>query len=190
LIRVRPDSITHYIKEITMKTLRLFLLLTAGSSLLVGLSLTAMSSPVTPASRNLSVVTQQELARVRAATAKYHNVARAEANGYANLNFFEPGEGFHWEKGSLVDGAVDLEQPEDLIYANVPNENGSKLVAVEYLVPFDCDGPVPDAPQGFTGDADEWESENEDGFCFWKLTVWIWMHNPDGVFASSNPNLP
>ena len=171
-----------------MKTLRISLILMAVCSLLIGSTpLTANSTPV---SKDLSAETLQELARVRAATARYHNIGRAEANGYVNLNFFESGEGFHFEKGSLVDGMIDLEQPEDLIYAAVPNENGLKLVAVEYLVPFECDGPIPDPPAGFTGDADEWESGNEDGFCFWKLTAWVWMHNPNGIFAGSNPNVP
>jgi len=175
-----------------MKILRIFLILTAVCAMLSGSpSLTANSTPVIPPlSNDLSAATQRELARVRAATARYHNIGRAEANGYVNINIFESGEGFHWEKGSLVDEVIDLEQPEDLIFAAVPNESGLKLVAVEYLVPFECDGPVPAPPDGFTGDADEWEAENEDGFCFWKLTVWVWMHNPNGIFASSNPNVP
>ena len=176
-----------------MKTFRLSLILIAVGALLIGgLPLTAHSTSVTITTpqKDLSPVTLQELARVRAATAKYHNLARAEASGYVNLNLFESGEGFHWEKESLVDGVFKLEQPEDLIYSAAPPGDGLKLVAVEYVIPLDCDQPVGEPPAGFTGDADVWESGNEDGFCFWKLTVWVWMHNPNGMFASSNPNLP
>jgi hypothetical protein len=177
-----------------MKTLRVSLILTAVCALLIGSApLTANSRPVPrhkEKEEDLSPATRRELARVRAATAQYHDIERAEDHGYVNINIFESGEGFHWEKGSLVDGVFALDKPEDLIYAAIPHKHGLKLVAVEYIVPFDCDGPVPPAPAGFTGDADVWEALNEDGFCFWKLTVWVWMDNPDGIFASSNPLLP
>jgi hypothetical protein len=173
-----------------MKTFPLCPILITVCSLFIGsLPLAAHSTSarsIVPAANDLSAATLQELARARAATAKYHQIAQAEADGYADINFFESGEGFHWEKGSLIDGVFDPEQPEDLIYAAIPPEKGLKLVMVEYLVPleFSPDGP----PEGFTGDADVWELNEE--FGFWEVRAWVWLNNPDGIFAPFNPRLP
>jgi hypothetical protein len=133
----------------------------------------------------LSAATHQELARARSATARYHDIAQAEADGYSDSNLYVPGEGFHWLKSSLVDANFDPEQPEVLLYAPVPGENRLQLVAVEYLVPLNSTDP----PAGFTGDADVWREDTEQ-FGLWELTVWIWEHNPNGIFTFKNPRVP
>ncbi len=127
---------------------------------------------------------RQELARARGATAKYHDVAEAEADGYVNIGLNLPGEGLHYVNFSLIDGTFDPEQPEVLLYASVDGETGLHLVAVEYLVPLS-----PNPPTGFTGDDDEWRQDTE-GFGLWELTVWLWLQNPEGVFADDNPRIP
>lgn len=127
----------------------------------------------------------QELANVRAATAKYHSVEAAEADGYISINFCEPGEGCHWMNPLLIDDTFDPEHPEFLLYA--PSENGWRLVAVEYVVPIALlpGGP----PEGFTGDDDQWREDTE-GAGLWELTVWTWLHNPNGIFEQHNPRVP
>ena len=30
--------------------------------------------------------------------------------------------------------------------------------------------------------------DNSEGLQAWELNVWIWLHNPDGIFAARNPN--
>ncbi|MGH9426709.1 MAG: hypothetical protein ACRD2L_10475 [Terriglobia bacterium] len=136
---------------------------------------------------DLSAATHKELARARSATARYHDIAQAEADGYISINFYEPGEGFHWLKPSLVDANFDPEQPEVLLYAPVPGEKRLQLVAVEYLVPLALSPGA--APAGFTGDADAWREDSE-GAGLWELTVWIWEHNPYGMFTNKNPRVP
>lgn len=127
---------------------------------------------------------QQELARARAATAKYHDLARAEADGYI-ADHCEEGEGCHWFNPLYYDETFDPEFPEVLNY--VQTENGRwRLVAVEYVVLGSL--PPPPAPEGFTGDEDVWRFFTE-GFTDWELTVWIWFNNPDGIFAWKNPRL-
>lgn len=128
---------------------------------------------------------EQDLARARAGTAKYHSVAAAEADGYEYIGFCEEGEGCHWEKASLVnDTIINPETPEDLVY--VPTSDGGwRLVAVEYLVPV---GLSPFEPEGFEGDDDIWYFEAE-GPGFWEMTAWVWYHNPDGMFAKRNPRI-
>ena len=59
-----------------------------------------------------------------------------------------------------------------------------KLIAVEYLVPL-----AAGRPAGFTGPADAWREDTE-RFGLWELTVWIWEHNPMGMFAHLNPRVP
>jgi hypothetical protein len=41
------------------------------------------------------------------------------------------------------------------------------------------------APPEFLGNT----FQNEDEFGAWALHVWIWRHNPDGMFAPINPNV-
>ena len=128
----------------------------------------------------------QELAQARNATAKYHNLDQAEADGYINIDFCEPGEGCHWLNPSLVDGNFDPEHPEILLYA--PGENGVlQLVAIEYVLPLGASPGAP--PEGFSGDSDEWREDTE-GAGLWELTCWIWLNNPDGLFQQHNPRVP
>ena len=137
----------------------------------------------TGVSRTLSPLTLRELARARRATAKYHDLANALADGYVDGNLYTSGEGYHYINPLLVDGHFDLEQPEVLLYAARPGEQGLKLVAVEYVSPNTF--PV---PEGFTGDDDVWESEEP--FPIWVLNAWIWLDNPNGLFTFLNPRIP
>ena len=134
----------------------------------------------------MSAITEQEIAQARSATARYHDLAQAEADGYRSFELYEPGEGFHYIKWSLLDGTFDPAQPEMLLYSPVPGENRLELAGVEYLVPMSLS---PNAPAGFTGDADRWRNDME-GFGLWELNTWIWLHNPEGMFADRNPRVP
>ncbi len=131
---------------------------------------------------------QTELAKVRSATARYHNIANAIEDGYVDINLPVPNMGEHYLKGSLVDATFDLEKPELLVYAPSPN-GGLRLVAVEYAVPVALS---PDAPDGFTGEEDDWHIFEggpgpEDDL--WTLHAWVWYHNPDGMFNPTNPRV-
>ena len=127
----------------------------------------------------------QEMARARAATAIYHNVDRAIADGYIPSDEFESGEGYHYLKPELLDGNFEIERPEVLLYAEGPNGQ-LRLVAVEYLIPLALSA---GAPEGFTGDEDLWRQDSE-GFGLWELNVWLWLDNPAGMFAAKNPRIP
>jgi hypothetical protein len=92
--------------------------------------------------RGMSAATHRELAAARSATAKYHDRAQAEADGYVNANFYVSHEGFHWLNESLVDDVFDPARPEVLLYAEVPGEKRLQLVAVEYIVPVSAGRPA------------------------------------------------
>ena len=127
---------------------------------------------------------QTELAQVRSATERYHNIANALDDEYLDIELYAANQGWHYLKGSLVDATFDLEKPELLIYAPSPN-GGLRLVAVEYAVPVALS---PDAPEGFTGEEDEWHINEE--FGLWVLHTWVWYYNPDGMFYPTNPRVP
>ena len=171
-----------------MKTVRLSLILIAVCSLLMGSAPMTANTALAQANvkQPLSATTEQELAQARSATAKYHDVAQAEADGYVNFDLYVTGEGYHYIKFSLLDANFDPEQPEMLLYSPVPGEDRLELAGVEYLVPIALS---PTAPAGFTGDADQWRNDAE-GFGLWELNAWIWLHNPEGMFAHDNPRVP
>ena len=169
-----------------MKVLRGFLILVAVCSMFTGKPFANRNvSALTIKNNDLSALTQQELAQARKATAKYHDVAAAEADEYVNFDLCVSGEGCHYIKFSLLDDKFDPAEPEILIYAQAPGEDRLRLVGVEYLVPIALS---PDPPAGFTGDVDEWRMDAE-GFGLWELNAWIWLHNPEGVFAHDNPHI-
>jgi hypothetical protein len=173
-----------------MKTFRLSLVLIAVYCLLLGVSpVNAQDTSDmanVPTREHLSVSTIVQLARARRATAKYKELARAEADGYVNLDVSEEGEGLHYVNFSLVDATFDPERPEVLLYARLPGKNCLELVAVEYVVPLTLSsGP----PSGFAGNHDVWRQDSE-GLGLWELNAWIWLHNPNGIFAFLNPRVP
>jgi len=135
-----------------------------------------------------------QLAAVRAATAKYHNVEAALADGYIPVSGCEelPGQGamgFHYLNPALAqDLASTPEQPEVLLY--VPDKNGKlKLAGVEYFQAAAGRSPT-QAPeilgQTFDGPMPGHNPEMPEHF---DLHVWLWAHNPSGMFAAWNPAL-
>jgi hypothetical protein len=130
---------------------------------------------------DLSHTTLLELMQARAATARYHNIENALADGYADINVVLQNMGYHFMKSTLVDANFEVTKPEILVYSK--QENGRmKLVAVEYAVPLNMSA---NAPAGFTGDQDVWVANT--GFGLWLLHAWVWYENPDGVFNATNP---
>ena len=141
----------------------------------------------------------RDLAKVRQATAKYHDVNVALAEGYIPTDACDAipgvgGMGFHYVKPALImDSVVDLTTPEILMYAT--SGEGLKLIGVEYFVGVGApDAPVPDpappAPILFERPFDGPMPGHIPGMPpHYDLHVWIWQPNPDGMFAAWNPNV-
>ena len=138
--------------------------------------------------RITSAADQMAIATIRKATAAYHDLDAALADGFVLLHPCEvrPGEGpvgivyIHFER--LLDGVIDPETPDALVYE--PSLNGRpKLVGAEFAVPFAL-WTDPNPPQ-FLGA----EFQPEEEFGVWGLHVWAWRHNPEGMFAEANPNV-
>jgi len=132
----------------------------------------------------------KDLAKVRAATAKYHNVDAALADGYvaAPVCVEVPGlgaMGYHYELPGSIDGIVDPLRPEALLY--VPSGNGLRLVGVEYIVDA---GAVAGAPTLFGQTFDGPMPGHHPGQpTHYDLHVWLWSKNPSGMFSQFNPKL-
>ena len=125
-----------------------------------------------------------QLARLRAATARYHDVQVAIADGYAPLSPCValpsgPAMGIHYVNIPKVDATLNVVEPEVLIY--LPDEEGDlKLVAVEFMIPTVFS---PSAPQ-LMG-----QQFHPGPQSTWTLHAWIWRNNPSGMFADFNPSI-
>jgi hypothetical protein len=129
------------------------------------------------------------LARLRRATDRYHNLDVAIADGFVHLHDCEvrPGEGpvgiVYIHPGRIGDAVIDPSLPEGLIYAPGRNGRRPKLVGAELVVPYAFWHAA--EPPTFLGVP----FQGEDEFGVFGLHVWIWRHNPDGLFAESNPEI-
>jgi hypothetical protein len=130
----------------------------------------------------------QWLAGLRAALAPFHRFEAATAAGY-NAQITPcmelagaGGMGFHYGDTRLIDAKVEEFAPELLLYE--PQKNGRlRLVAVEYIVPFDAwTQPEPPSLHGLTFHANN-------TFKVWALHAWVWQHNPAGLFTDWNPRI-
>ena len=115
----------------------------------------------------------QDLATLRRATAQFQRFDAAK----------DAGMGFHYGYVKLIDGSVQVDQPELLLYE--PEKNGRlRLVAVEYIIPYTFHSRSAEPPvlfgQQFT---------QNDTFQLWGLHAWVWEENPSGMFASWNPRV-
>ena len=138
--------------------------------------------------RAVSGDVQRDIARLRALTAPFHRFEAAMAAGWSTQItgcLSDPvlgGMGYHYGNVGLIDGTVNVLEPELLLYE--PRKNGElRLVAVEYIVPFDA-WTAQEPPELF-GQA----FHRNEAFGIWALHVWHFRHNPRGMFADWNPNV-
>lgn len=136
-----------------------------------------------------------DLALLRRATARFHQVEEAGAAGYTVLvshpvtgatclaDPTEGGMGRHLLNPNLVDDGVSVPEPEVVIYE--PQSDGSlRLVGFEYVIPFSIRGPDETPPTLFGR-----EFLHNTTFDLWMLHVYAWRHNPNGMFATWNPDI-
>lgn len=159
---------------------------TAPASTEASPALTAAMGNLSP--DELSPALLQDLARARAATARFQRFAAADDAEY-DLLFLDMcmenqptgGMGYHYVNVGLLDGVVEVERPEAVMYE--PGPNGQlQLVGLEYVIP-----------------AAAWTSEDPpvlfgqelelNQFDLWALHVWIWKRNPSGIFEPWNPDV-
>ena len=142
---------------------------------------------------------QDDLATVRNATAKYHDIDAAKAAGYITelpqtaafgggtcvANGSEGAMGIHMldtRPNGRLDGTLDPANPEALLYEK-RNDGTFKLTGVEYIVAQSVPRPqlygqwFADTNLARFGDP----STN-----VWTLHAWLWKPNPGGMFDPWN----
>jgi hypothetical protein len=148
------------------------------------------------------VAGQNELAPVREATARFHDVDAAIAAGY-ELGYVNGAGvriitgciahptagamGYHYFNKQLIDdNVVDVLRPEGLVYSPGP-DGRLQLAAVEYVVPGAFSNPpgVSVAPVVFGREM----VILVPAVGFYTLHAWIWSNNPAGLFAHWSPEV-
>lgn len=146
---------------------------------------------------------EDDLAAVRAATARYADVELARADGYQALpcEADETGAAMGWHYTRVqasLDQRIELLAPEILLY--MPEGDGLVLAGVEYVLPALLDGEITFDPS--TRQQGEWAAPPE-LFCQvfdgpmeghtplqpWHYDLHVWVHdeNPRGPFAQYHP---
>jgi hypothetical protein len=134
---------------------------------------------------------------VREATARFSDVSVAEAEGYALLFGCVSGPdvgamGLHYVNFPLVlDGELDPEHPEIVIYEAQPNGR-LKMTGADFLVLKDAwDAKHPEGPPQLMGQLLHlFEAPNRFGLPpFYTLHVWAWKENPNGMFVNWHPKV-
>lgn len=131
---------------------------------------------------------EAQLAEVRRLTSAYHDNSKAEVAGYLPTEDCVelPGAGamgYHFVNPSLFGppAALDITKPQAILYE--PQKNGKlRLTGVEYITGMGQ--PDIDPPMLF-GERFRWNPVLK----FWALHVWVWRHNPLGMFEDWNPNV-
>jgi hypothetical protein len=146
-----------------------------------------------------------QLRKTKAALDKYQSVDAAKAAGYEQTgacafsvagageeSSHAGGMGIHFtNNAALADGKLIPTKPEVLVYAPAAG-GGLQLVAAEYFQP-DADQNVKtdnDRPTLFGRQFDGPMLGHAPGMpIHYDLHVWLWKHNPSGMFAPWNPDV-
>ncbi|CAN5663931.1 hypothetical protein BH23GEM6_BH23GEM6_27550 [soil metagenome] len=127
----------------------------------------------------------KDLAALRAATAHFQNFDKAIAAGFEQItpcwyHSDQGAQGYHYAITDRINGSASLLEPEILMYERQKNGR-MRLVGVEYIVPMSM-APAPPTLLG-----QEFHANTALGL--YALHVWLWRHNPVGMFADWNPKV-
>ena len=129
---------------------------------------------------------------VREATRQYLDVNNAVAAGYGPFLGCVSGPdhgamGIHYVNGSLLNGTIDVNHPQALIYEPSPNGH-LRLVGVEFISPASTWLQNNSSPPVLEGQVFLYvDSPNRFNIPpFFELHVWAWRDNPQGDFVDWN----
>jgi len=165
-----------------------------------------------PAAAQPAVATDRVIAEVRAATARYLDIANARADGYVQASGMEARHGYHFvqpaaQGRAVATGTLDLSRPPVLLY--VERDGAWQLAGVEYALPsVPSDSPLPPAAwhrheaschyrdfreiaAATARGCPSRHPQSGEIFVAWHpelatAHVWAWYPNPDGAFAETN----
>ncbi len=150
------------------------------------------------------------LAEIKSATAKYHDLDAAVADGYQ----LDPhcvehpilgAMGHHAVNPSRIGSTVIPSEPGVLVYELMKNGK-YRLVAVEFLIPAAVWDPENSGPpmlgevefddhteliwvEDESGNPVQVNAKGGPPFAHYQLHVWVWKNNPNGMYTPFNPNV-
>jgi len=145
-----------------------------------------------------------ELQSVRAALDKYRDPVVAVHDGYLStlgcvdypqgghegaMPYAPGGMGVHFLNMQLIGPTLDPTKPQVLIYE--PAGDKLRLVAAEWFVPVQAAGAARPAvfSKALEGPMVGHEPLMPEGLHHYDLHIWLWKHNPAGLFAPTNPTV-
>jgi len=183
---------------------RMTRILAVASAGLIAIGVAAAIAMPTSAEQPEHAMNHAELAQVRRATARFHDLDAALAAGY-QLGWVngagnriitgcvshptDGAMGYHYFRPDLMaDLAVDPLQPEVLVYA--PGDDGLQLAAVEWVVRGPNTNPpglsATEPPPTLMGMP---MHILVPAVGFYVMHAWVWKPNPAGMFADWNPDV-
>jgi hypothetical protein len=168
------------------------------------------TAPTTAGKPSVSPDLAAKLASARVATAPYvTDLAAAEKAGYMIITKMMPNMGYHYLNPKIE--GFDVTKPAILVY--VKTSGGWQLGALEWVFPQEPTAPPLEGatygsfdaachytdgtfvPTAAEKDCPKTAPDGGAPFGFWhpKLTtlhVWLWYHNPDGLYHGTNPLVP
>ena len=151
----------------------------------------AASNPATsmPSMAGIAPEVQQDVMRLRDATARFHDLDTAVTAGYARdveqciAHPPHGAMGFHHVNRGYVDTRIEVERPEILTYER--GADGRRvLTGAEFIIPYRL-WPADSTPPTAFGQ----NLRHANDLRLWYLHVWVWKENPSGLFADWNPTV-
>lgn len=145
----------------------------------------AMAGSILPT--GLGEAIDRDVAKLRAATARYKSSGGAIAAGYAAADRCVEHQphgamGYHFNNQALMDAVLEVDKPEVLVYEKRP-DGTFQFNGVEYLVPISAW--KESKPPSIMGQ----DLKRADSLGIWYLHVWSESVNPSGLFADWNPRV-
>jgi len=132
------------------------------------------------------------VAQLRQASVRFRDIQVARDEGYIQTSpGCVAGFGIVYRNNALLDGVVDADHPEILLYE--PQKNGRmRLLGIELLVlaiPWDATHSGPPTYAGQTFEDRRAPGSAGPPFPNYALHAWVWHHNPNGLFTPFNPTI-
>lgn len=143
-------------------------------------------APAMAPGETLSAEDEATIEEVRTIAAAFTDIDAARAAGYTNqypegcVESDAGAQGFHFLNDALLDGEVDLNTPELLMY-EAQVDGSLQLVGVDYAIPFD-QWTAAEPPQVMGR-----PMMRNEPLGVWAFHIWTHRDNPHGMFAAFNP---
>lgn len=137
--------------------------------------------------------TLEMLSALREATNKFHSVETALNEGYDFISDCVSipdvgGMGYHYVNFPAIFGTYDPTMPQALLYEKMKNGK-LRLVGVEFVIDQATWDAEHDEPPHFGSREFDFDNAQALPFPNYQLHIWIWKHNPNGIFEKFNPNV-